>query len=107
MAELSIDPKTYSRLTHFAESAGVSVQAAGSDAIENWLDITSDPRLAVTALSAIAVTHPLRERNAARPAETSLPWNVSFINARRRPSGGREGEPSRRLREARAKEDGR
>src|ERR1039458_8889630 len=55
MSYISIDPKTYRRLEQFAQRAGVSIHAAASDAVENWLDITADPRLAITALTTIAL----------------------------------------------------
>jgi hypothetical protein len=84
MSHITIDSRTYDRLVQFATGAGVSVHAAASDAVENWLDITSDPRLAITALAAIATTEPDQQAIPAVPAEIALPLNVSYINASRR-----------------------
>jgi len=75
MPYISIDPTTYHRLEQFSQRARVSIHAAASDAIENWLDITG------TALSAIAITQPDRLPNPAPPAPAALPPNVIYINA--------------------------
>ena len=107
MFYVPIDPVTYRRLEQFAHQAGISIQAAASDAIENWLDITSDPRLAVTALAAIAVTQPLGERNSELPTETAAPRNVCFINAKRSSLARRNVDLPRRSRDVRTKEGGR
>ncbi len=45
MSNISIEPKTYRRLEQYSMRARVSICAAASDAIENWLDITSAPNL--------------------------------------------------------------
>jgi hypothetical protein len=81
MSNISIDPKTYDRLERFSQRARVSIHAAASDAIENWLDITSDPCLAITALSTIAAGQPGPLPSAATPAPAALPQNVTYINA--------------------------
>jgi len=85
MSYISIDPKTYRRLEQFAERAGISIHAAASEAVENWMDISTDPRLAITALTTIALTSPdLPEPDPMHPVFTlpaALPPNVTFINA--------------------------
>ena len=103
MSNISIEPKTYQRLEQFSQRARVSIHAAASDAIENWLDITSDPRVAITALSTIAMTQPDPLPNPAPPAPASLPRNVTFINANLGLSPHHQDEPLRKLREAGAK----
>ena len=103
MSNISIDPKTHQRLLQFSQRARVSIHAAASDAIENWLDITSDPRLAINALSTIAMTQPDPLPNPAPPAPASLPRNVTFINANLGLSPHHQDEPLRKLREAGAK----
>jgi hypothetical protein len=85
MSYISIDPKTYRRLQQFAQRTGVSIHAAATDAVENWLDITTDPRLAITALTTIALTSPdslQPDQVQPEPAPpAALPRNVTFINA--------------------------
>jgi len=73
MSSISIDSKTYQRLEQYSQRARVSIHAAASDAIENWLDITSDPRLAITALSTIAKTQPDPLANPGPGAPAALP----------------------------------
>jgi hypothetical protein len=103
MPNISIDPKTYHRLEQFSQRARVSIHAAASDAIENWLDISSDPRLAITALSTIAKTQldPLQSPAPAAPA--ALPPNVTYINASLGSSPHHQGELFRKPGEADAK----
>jgi hypothetical protein len=86
MSSISIDSKTYQRLEQYSQRARVSIHAAASDAIENWLDITSDPRLAITALSTIAKTQPDPLANPVPGAPAALPPNVTYINANLGPS---------------------
>jgi hypothetical protein len=96
MRAIVVDGKTYDRIEKFAQEAGISVQAAARDAVENWLDIVSDPRLAVATLNAIAMTEP----DVRAGADSNLPRNVVHINEWRerrvRPEFGtlrRPGEP--------------
>jgi hypothetical protein len=104
MSNISIDPKTYHRLEQFSQRARVSIHAAASDAIENWLDITSDPRLAITALSTIAMTQPDPQSNPAPLAPAALPPNVTYINASFGHSSHSQEESLRKLREGGTKE---
>ena len=104
MSNIPIDPKTYHRLEQFSQRAQVSIHAAASDAIENWLDITSDPRLAITALSAIAVTQPYPLPNPAPLAPAALPPNVTYINANLGYSPHHQDDTLRKLREVSTKE---
>ena len=102
MPNISIDAKTYRRLEQFSQRARVSIHAAASDAIENWLDITSDPRLAISALSTIAMTQPDPLPNPAPPA--ALPPNVTYINARLAPPPHHQDDTLCKIREAGTKE---
>jgi hypothetical protein len=106
MSYISIDPKTYRRLEQFAQRAGVSIHAAASDAVENWLDITADPRLAITALTTIALTSPdplqLDQMQPAPPLPAALPPNVTFINANLGASPHHQNDSLRKLGEANA-----
>jgi hypothetical protein len=104
MSNISIDPKTYRRLEQFSQRARVSIHAAASDAIENWLDITSDPRLAITALSTIAMTQPDSLPNPGPPAPAALPPNVTYINARLAPPPHHQDDTLCKIREAGTKE---
>ena len=81
MSYLSIDSRTYRRLALFAEAAGISIHAAATDAVDNWMDLTSDPRLAITALSAIAVKAPNAKAVAVASAVPSTPSNLTYIDA--------------------------
>ena len=96
MSYISIDPKTYRRLEQFAQRAGVSIHAAASDAVENWLDITADPRLAITALTSPDQMQP------APPLPAALPPNVTFINANLGASPHHQNDSLRKLGEANA-----
>ena len=106
MSYISIDPKTYRRLEQFAQRAGVSIHAAASDAVENWLDITADPRLAITALTTIALTSPdplqPDQMQPAPPLPAALPPNVTFINANLGASPHHQNDSLRKLAEANA-----
>ena len=104
MPNISIDAKTYRRLEQFSQRARVSIHAAASDAIENWLDITSDPRLAISALSTIAMTQPDPLPNPAPPAPAALPPNVTYINARLAPPPHHQDDTLCKIREAGTKE---
>src|ERR1039457_4505812 len=77
-----------------------TIHAAASDAIENWLDLTSDPRLAITALSTIAMTQPDSLPNPAPPAPAALPPNVTYINASLGPSSHHRDDTLCKIREA-------
>lgn len=104
MPNISIDPKTYHRLEQFSQCARVSIHATASDAIENWLDIASDPRPAITAFSAIATSQPDPPPNPGPLAPTALPSNVTYINATLGPSPHLRGEPLCKLSGADTKE---
>jgi hypothetical protein len=104
MSNISIDPKTYRRLEQFSQRARVSIHTAASDAIENWLDITSDPRLAINALSTIAMTQPDSLPNPGPPAPAALPRNVTYINASLGPSPHHRDDSLCKIREAGTKE---
>lgn len=104
MSNISIDPKTYHRLERYSQRARVSIHAAASDAIENWLDIASDPRLAITALSTIAMTQPGSQPTPAQPAPAALPSNVTYINANLGLSPDYQDDPLNKPREAGTKE---
>jgi len=81
MPSLSIDSRTYRRLVLFAEGAGISIHAAATDAVDNWMDLAHDPQLAVTALCAIAVQTASDRSVPAAAAAPSLPANVTYIDA--------------------------
>ena len=104
MPNISIDAKTHRRLEQFSQRARVSIHAAASDAIENWLDITSDPRLAISALSTIAMTQPDPLPNSAPPAPAALPPNVIYINASLGPSPHHQDDTLCKIRDAGTKE---
>jgi hypothetical protein len=96
MSYISIDPAIYRRLAQLARQSGISVHHAASDAIDNWLDITSDPHLAIAALRVI-----ISQRNS-RPTPAPpapLPANVTFINQPR--PGAPRANPARTRRAAR------
>ena len=97
MHSISVDPRTYHRLAQFARSAGVSLEAAACDAIDNWMNITSDPHLAMAALNAIAMTEPDADAGAASPVS----GNVVFINASRDRATRQETGASRKRGETR------
>ena len=101
MSYISIDPKTYRRLEQFAQRAGVSIHAAASDAVENWLDITADPRLAITALTSPDPLQP-DQMQPAPPLPAPLPPNVTFINANLGASPHHQNDSLRKLGEANA-----
>jgi hypothetical protein len=79
MHSISIDTRTYRRLLRFAEEAGISVDRAACDSIDNWMDITSDPHIATAALNSLAAAA-LRSKVG---AESKTPQKVTFINASR------------------------
>ena len=100
MPYLSIDSRTYRRLTQFAAGAGISIHAAATDAVDNWLDLANDPRLAISALSAIAVKAPTLGTIATAAPVPPAPLNVTFIDALGGRSLQHKIEASRRHREA-------
>ena len=99
MSNISIDPKTYHRLQQFSQRARISIHVAASDAIENWLDIASDPHLALMALGAIAMPQPHPLPNPASLVPAALRTNVTCINAGLGSSPHRQDDTSRTLRE--------
>jgi hypothetical protein len=91
MPHISVNSRTYRRLVRLAEDAGITVHAAATDAIDNWIDIANDPRLAVTALTAIGEIAPAPLAVAMAYAGPIFPPNVTYIDA----VGGRS--PQHRL----------
>lgn len=100
MPSLSIDSRTYRRLALFAKGAEISIRAAATDAIDNWLDLAHDPRLAVVALRAIAVKAPNDLPIAVAGAVSCLPANVTYIDEIRNRSTRHKLAHSRRHGEA-------
>jgi hypothetical protein len=70
---ISIDLRTYGRIVEYAKGAGVSVDVAARDAIDNWMDVASNPALAVDALQLIAELEP--------KAKPCVPAKLTFIDA--------------------------
>lgn len=84
MPHISIDVRTFRRIEKFAKQARISVNAAARDAVDSWMDLTSDPQIAVNALriiAAAAAAQPSPKPHDGPDAEPCLPPNVIFINA--------------------------